>query len=416
MAYQPVNLRPAGLATFCLLLAVLPTTQGFLTTTPASSAATRSYHGLPATQVAATDSSQLQSSVTDLKKVLEREYISFFDPMERDYYSPTVSFEDPMTSLAGVDAYQTNVDMLASRTFLGKILFADAGIVLHSVTGGAMLDDGSIDQIVTRWTLRVTAKILPWSPTARFSGISVYDVVPGGSKGVMVEHQTDYWDSINVKPDSGKDTGGAEKYQKVDKKIAISDFLGQLKPENAIAPSAGPELPYQVLRRGDGYEVRRYPMYATIKLPYTRRDEAFGTLGAFGSGMSPLAPAIMTVSDDSTKSMRWPLSYAAPGETSPPDMDKAMAKVTEEQYQVTKCEVQSLPSQVVAVGTFSDASMEPVVRKADRLLRERLVRDGLEVEDGTEKRVEFAQYDAIFSMGKRRGETWIPLKDGGHPW
>lgn len=65
----------------------------------------------------------LKASITDLKRVLEREYISFFDPMERDYYSPTVSFEDPMTSLAGVEAYQNNVDMLASRTLMGKFLF-----------------------------------------------------------------------------------------------------------------------------------------------------------------------------------------------------------------------------------------------------------------------------------------------------
>ena len=211
--------------------------------------------------------------------------------MERAYYSPTVSFEDPMTALEGVDAYQNNVDMLASRTFLGKFLFDDAGIVLHSVEGGDILEDGSkIDQIVTRWTLRVTAKILPWSPTARFSGVSVYDIVPGGPKGVMVEHQTDYWDSINLIPNLPKSGSkderfGASAYQKVDKSIAIKDFLDQLKPENAIAPSAGPELPYQVLRRGDGYEIRRYPSYSYVTLPYERRDEAFGTLGAFCSGM-----------------------------------------------------------------------------------------------------------------------------------
>jgi SOUL heme-binding protein len=148
--------------------------------------------------------------------------------------------------------------------------------VLHSVEGGAIKEDGSIENIITRWTLRVTAKVLPWSPTARFSGISVYEVVPGGPKGVMVEHQTDYWDSINIK--------NAGEYQKVDKSIAVKDFLDQLKPENAIAPSAGPELPYQVLRRGDGYEVRRYPSYTSVKMPYERRDEGFLTLGSFTSG------------------------------------------------------------------------------------------------------------------------------------
>lgn len=60
--------------------------------------------------------------------------------------------------------------------------------------------------------------------------------------------------------------------------------------------------------------------------------------------------------------------------------------------------------------------MEPVVRKADRELRECLKRDGLVPSENSEDLVQFAQYDAIFSMGRRRGEVWIDLVDGGHPW
>lgn len=51
-------------------------------------------------------------AVEKLKMVLEREYVSFFDPMERSWYAKDVSFDDPMTSLSGVDAYQGNVDMV----------------------------------------------------------------------------------------------------------------------------------------------------------------------------------------------------------------------------------------------------------------------------------------------------------------
>jgi len=145
--------------------------------------------------------------------------------------------------------------------------------------------------------------------------------------------------------------------------------------------------------------------------------------------MKPLAPAIMAVQqNDSTndndvdgtlKFMKWPLCYANPGETAPSQtiIDQAKSKLSnDERYQNLNCQVEIVPSQVMAVGSFSDASMEPVVRKADRQLREALQRDGLQVSDDTKSRVQFAQYDAIFSMGKRRGETWIPLKDGGHPW
>lgn len=229
----------------------------------------------------------LSDSVTELKRVLEREYVSFFDPMRREYYAPNVAFVDPMTTLEGVDSYQNNVDMLASRTLLGKLLFEDAGIVLHNIEGGDVVvgeggEGGEISDIITRWTLRLTAKVLPWSPTARFSGISVYKVkpTPGSSVGVTIVGQTDYWDSVNISPESGGE------YGPVDKSRAIGDFLGQLAPGGFEAAAAAPELPYSLLRRGDGYEVRKYPAFAGVKLPYNRRDEGFGSLGAFTKGES----------------------------------------------------------------------------------------------------------------------------------
>ena len=260
-------------------------------------------------------SSDKESSLVDqvqrLKKVLRREYVSFFDPMQCEYYSNNVSFEDPMTSLAGVENYQNNVDMLASRTLLGKFLFQDAGIVLHAVEGGDVNPtDGTISNIITRWTLRVTAKVIPWRPTARFTGISVYEVSPGGSEGVVVDHQTDYWDSINIQ-DGGK-------YDKVDKSIAVKDFLDQLKPDNGNAAAAGVELPYQLLRRGKDYELRRYPAYTTATIPYDRRDEGYDVLASITKGIEPMAPSLMVVpNDDSKKTMSWPLVYAAPGESTP---------------------------------------------------------------------------------------------------
>lgn len=239
----------------------------------------RNHFAIGASSVTGTEAIEdIKGAVDKLKNVLEREYVSFFAPMQKEYYSEGVSFDDPMTSLAGVDAYQKNVDMLASRTFLGKLLFDDAGIALHSVSGGEVGADGSISNIITRWTLRVTAKVLPWAPTARFSGISVYQVSVGGSEGAQIDHQTDYWDSINIRPGSGG------QYQKVDKLIAVKDFLGQVKPENANAIAAGPEVPYQLLRRGADYEVRSYPAYTVAKIPYERRDEGYDILATITQG------------------------------------------------------------------------------------------------------------------------------------
>ena len=358
-----------------------------------------------------TDVETLTNNLAKLKKVISREYITFFDPMETQYYANDVTFDDPMTSLSGVQSYKNNVDMLASRTLLGKILFQDAGIVLHNISGGLVNDDGSIQDIVTRWTLKMTFKILPWCPTARFTGISVYKVVKDTTAaGVSIVKQQDYWDSINILPNSG----GA--YQTVDKGKAVNDFIGQISPGGFTAKEAAPELPYQLLRRGDGYEVRMYPSHTGLKLPYKRRDEGFGSLGAFTKGMSPLGPAIMDVQADdvSDKYMMWPLTYAKPGEKEAPIPKDAVEKAGEGQWRTMK--VVTIPESVVAVREFTDASMEPVVRKADRELRALLDRDGLKASQNSEDLVRFAQYDAIFSMGRRRGEVWIELAEDGHPW
>ena len=354
-------------------------------------------------------SSTLYKEVEQLKKVLRREYISFFDPMQCEYYSDDVSFEDPMTSLTGADNYKKNVDMLASRTLMGNFLFQDAGIVLHAIEGGVVNpSDGSISNIITRWTLRVTAKVLPWRPTARFTGISVYEVSPGGSEGVIINHQTDYWDSINI------DDGG--KYKKVEKSVAINDFIEQLKPDNGNAAAAGVELPYQLLRRGKDYELRRYPAYTAAKIPYDRRDEGYDVLASITKGIEPLAPSMMVVpNDDSKKTMSWPLIYAAPGELVPAQIPQSILDRSKEALW-NDCEIETVNSKVVAIGSFSDASVAPIVRKADKKLRESLKRDGITPPNGSDSFVKFAQYDAIFSLGKRRGEVWIEIEENGHPY
>ena len=350
---------------------------------------------------------EVKSNMDRLKKVLEREYVSFFSPMEKEYYAKDVSFDDPLNNLSGVDAYESNVNMLSGKTLLGRVLFSDPGIVLHNIEGGEALEDGSISDVVTRWTLRFTFKVLPWQPTARFSGVSVYKVELGGPKGVRILSQQDYWDSINLME------GG--KYKAADKSVGLSDFLDQLKPEQLAAPTAGSELPYQLLRRGKEYEVRRYPSFTAVRTPYGRRDDAFLELGSFTLGLEPLAPAIMSVdSASSDKTMMWPLRFAAPGEKTPKEDPNIISKLNDPEW--SSFEIVTIPDRVVAVGSFSDASMEPVVRKADRLLREACERDGLQVDSASDSFLKFAQYDAIYSMGKRRGEVWIDLADGGHPW
>eukprot|EP00577_Skeletonema_sp_RCC1716_P011823 CAMPEP_0113415140 /NCGR_PEP_ID=MMETSP0013_2-20120614/24405_1 /TAXON_ID=2843 ORGANISM="Skeletonema costatum, Strain 1716" /NCGR_SAMPLE_ID=MMETSP0013_2 /ASSEMBLY_ACC=CAM_ASM_000158 /LENGTH=418 /DNA_ID=CAMNT_0000302071 /DNA_START=11 /DNA_END=1264 /DNA_ORIENTATION=- /assembly_acc=CAM_ASM_000158 len=375
----------------------------FMSTTDATGSSTSS---------STTENDELAATVTKLKRVLAKEYTSFFNPMVDSWYAPDVTFTDPMTSLSGVDSYRKNVDMLAGRTLMGKVLFEGAGINLHSVTGGEIVN-GRVDDIVTRWTLRLTAKVLPWSPEAVFSGVSVYKIALGGKEGLSIVGQTDYWDSINIQPDTPS-TNVKQQYQTVPKNIAVSDFLAQLAPTGFLAPTAAPELPYLLLRRGDGYELRKYPGFVGVETPYMRRDYGFGSLGAFAKGMDPLAPSICKVYNDDNvddgdgkeKMMMWPLKFAFPGEgtDAPPAPAAAIEKAGSGQW--ASINIMSQPERIVAIRAFEDAAMGPVVRNADRELRAMLKRDGLEVEDGTEQYVLFTQYDAVHSMGKRRSEVW----------
>ena len=144
--------------------------------------------------------------------------------------------------------------------------------------------------------------------------------------------------------------------------------------------------------------------------------------------MNPLAPSIMRVwNDDGSdgvsegdepkdKTMIWPLQFTPPGDgkgaPSPPPL--AVEKAGEGQWK--SISVISQSERIVAVRTFEDAAMGPVVRNADRELRDMLNRDGLVPKEESKYFVTFAQYDAVHSMGKRRGEVWIELNDGGHPF
>mmetsp|Transcript_3173 Transcript_3173/g.8106 ORF Transcript_3173/g.8106 Transcript_3173/m.8106 type:complete len:439 (-) Transcript_3173:1339-2655(-) len=400
--------------------------QGGRSSGSSSSSSSRIFASTAADALTTTaQSEQLSSTVSRLKQVLTKEYISFFDPMVDSWYASDVTFDDPMTSLSGVDSYRNNVDMLAGRTLMGKILFDGAGINLHSVTGGKITEkkDGNVEigDVITRWTLRVTAKVIPWKPEAVFSGISVYKLQPGGAEGITIVGQTDYWDSINIK--EGTDPSVPQtQYQKVPTNVAVQDFLGQLQPDGFRAAAAAPEVPYLLLRRGDGYELRKYPGFVGVETPYQRRDYGFEGLGAFTKGMDAMSPSMMKVYNDDDaevpkdKMMMWPLRYTNPGEGSGAPPPPALASEKAGKGQWKSVSLASRSECVVAVRTFEDASMGPVVRNADRELRVMLKRDGLKPKEGSEEFVVFSQYDAVHSMGKRRSEAWIELEDGGHPY
>jgi len=316
-------------------------------------------------------------------------------------YRPDVEFVDPLTRLRGVDSYQRNVDMLGSRTLLGGILFSDAGIVLHNI------EDLGPRKLLTRWTLRLRAKVLPWGPMARFTGVSLYDL----DEQARVVRQTDYWDSINLVEGE---------YRPAPLLTGLKDFLKQLAPGAGGAQQAmNAELPFELLRRAPEYEVRRYPAFEAVETNYNTRPEGYDRLGTYASGWNvenrkfkPFSPSIMRIDkNEKDKTMMWPVGF------SNEDLDQVGGVVSSQAIPAPADEIirrTSVPVQVVAVLRFEVPATAPVVKYYASRLVELLAADELVPTPAAAQTYTLCQYDAIFSVGTRRNEVWAVLEK--HDW
>lgn len=347
----------------------------------------------------------------NLEKCLFREYGSFFAPMERQFYAKDVTFIDPLTSFTGIDKYQSNVDMLAGRNSMGGFLFQDASIALHNITPIGE------NQLQTRWTLQVDIKFLPWRPRAKFTGVSIYTIKgePGSEKVVK---QEDYWDSVNLQ-------GG--KYSVRSFTEGLKDFVGQVLNDGGGAEMAAPELPFELLRRTERYEVKRYPDALIAATTYSQRPEGYDRLGSYTGGSNAddknlpfFTPTLMQICDDESgnrvKTMTWPLKFTLPG-TPLPAVDDVLPEPTINRVDLKDTTGQGPFGKTYAILRFELAATEPIVRGFTRELIRDIKADGLvPVDNQADMNGDciVAQFDKIFSLNKRRNEVWVELKE--HDW
>lgn len=343
----------------------------------------------------------LRMATTDypeLERCLFKEYTSFFTTLETSFYSNDVAFIDPITKFVGIGKYKENIDMIAGRTPLGKFLFEDASIVLHNI------EQIEKRKIQTRWTLQVTFKALPWRPRIKFTGVSLYTL---DGKGI-IEKQDDFWDSINLQKG---------KYEVKGITDGLKDLAGQLKQEISAEMSA-PEMPYELLRRAARYEVRRYPSSIVAETVYDQRPEGYDRLGSYAGGSnikdarvmyySPTLMRIADVDGARTKTMSWPLVYSFPGKPLPPI--SSLPEPT-----IPRVTLHERPGLVVAVTRFELAATEPIVRGFTGQLLSDINDDGMSATASClNGDCIVGQFDAIFSLNKRRNEVWIELDS--HPW
>lgn len=107
---------------------------------------------------------------------------STLQEVQSDRYDPSIKFKDPISNFNDLTGYRVNVRFLATA-FDVDFKLLDIGVV-------------SPETIVARWTMEAKTRLpplLPWKPTAVFTGTSEYKVNP--DSGLITEH-IDKWDSV----------------------------------------------------------------------------------------------------------------------------------------------------------------------------------------------------------------------------
>lgn len=137
--------------------------------------------------------------------------------------------------------------------------------------------------------------------------------------------------------------------------------------------------------------------------------------------MKPLAPTIVNFSgSDSKKTMLWPLQFVMPNQSENDLQPEAIRQqiISKNDGIEGTFNIVVIPEKVIAVGRFTDIIVEPIVRKVHAMLKDTCIQDGLQPTPDAinDTMITFAQYDAVYSMGKRRNEVHVELANGGHPY
>ena len=185
---------------------------------------------------------------------------------------------------------------------------------------------------------------------------------------------------------------------------------------------------------------------------YSQRPEGYDRLGSYAGGSNVrdervkfFSPTLMRISDppssststtsaepkaeeddDSKKSkkskkrtkvMTWPLKFALPGQELPPISDLPEPTIARIKLENSNEREFGPFGRTYAVLRFELAATEPIVRGFTRELLRDIRADGLvpvSAQSSEADDVIVGQFDALFSLNKRRNEVWVELED--HDW
>ncbi|KAI5074360.1 hypothetical protein GOP47_0010321 [Adiantum capillus-veneris] len=279
---------------------------------------------------------------------LEEDLPHLFDErgITKEQYETQVDFRDPITRYSSVDGYLFNIQML-------RYLFSPK-FELHSVK------QSGPSEITTRWTMMMRFALLPWRPELIFTGTSVMGINP--TTGKFLSH-VDYWDSIK-----NNDYFSLE---------GVTDVLKQLwyyKTPDLETPK------YNVLKRANVYEVRKYEPFIVVEAP---GDQLTGSKGfknvtsyifgnnSTGERIPMTTPVITSTVDYSTPGVS--IQVVLPIQSTMSSLPAPLPGTAN---------LREVSGGIIAAIKFTGETTEELVRSKERELRSALNIDGLHPKPG----------------------------------
>jgi hypothetical protein len=127
------------------------------------------------------------------------------------------------------------------------------------------------------------------------------------------------------------------------------------------------------------------------------------------------APTLMFISDDKKtgsrrKKMTWPLAFDSP--INPLPEPSTLPEPT-----VPRITLQRRPGKLYAIGAFQLPATEVNCRTFTSYLLRDMQADGLKpVPEALDGDIIVGQFDALFSLNKRRVEVWAEIENDGAMW
>eukprot|EP01024_Parvocaulis_polyphysoides_P041747 TRINITY_DN38311_c0_g1_i1.p1 TRINITY_DN38311_c0_g1~~TRINITY_DN38311_c0_g1_i1.p1 ORF type:complete len:379 (-),score=46.00 TRINITY_DN38311_c0_g1_i1:153-1289(-) len=297
-----------------------------------------------------------QYVMEDAARFIKQEFSEIFKigNITKSRYAEDIVFQDPVVNIQGIDQYQFMLSVF-------KTLFNNRFQLLSIEPSGGNQLRGRFTGIFELWAL-------PWRPELKITGESIFTIDP--ATGKILKHQ-DIWDKLDN-----------NNFVSIE---GVADIIRSILKVSLKPNLESPE--FLLLKKNKDYEIRSYQPFMVAE---TSMGEGSGPAGA--SGFNDLAGYLFG-GNDRNVSMEMTTPVLTTGGKMYGDRNR-MKFVMEKKYgndptvlpqpKNEKVSTKVENGGIFGVSTFSGWPLDFEVAQAEKKLRDQLIKDGFECQEGYE--------------------------------